>query len=64
MAFTEDEPREDAEREADGIGLLALDLCEPLALEPVEIGLPERGVENHVGEDVQRGLEVVVQRFE
>ena len=64
MTFTEDESWKDPERETDRVGLLPLDLREPLLLETVDLELPERGVQDDVGEEIERRIELVVQRLE
>ncbi len=53
MSLTVQQSGEHSERYADGLDLLLLDLSQALALEPLEVGLGERRVQDHVGEDVE-----------
>jgi len=54
--------REDAQCHLHRLHFLALDAREALPLLPLEIGLRERRGEDHVGEDVERRIEIVFER--
>ena len=54
--------REHAQRHLHRLHLLALNAREPLPLLPLEIGLRERRMQDHVRENVERGIQVVFER--
>ncbi len=64
VTVAEDEPWKDPEREANRVGFLPLDLCKPLLLQAVDLELPECRVQDDVGEEIERRVELVVQRLE
>ena len=54
--------REDAQRHLHRLHFLPLDARQALALLAVEVGLRERRIEDHVGEDIERRVEVFLER--
>ena len=64
VSFTVDDPREDPERHADRVGLLALDLDQALLPEPLEVGLGEGRMQDDVRVELERGVELLAQRLE
>ena len=64
MAGAVEQSGKHSKGQADGIGLLLLNLGQPLLLEPLEVGAGERGMKDHVAIDIEGGVEVLGQRLE
>ncbi|MCK7476293.1 MAG: hypothetical protein M0C28_00920 [Candidatus Moduliflexus flocculans] len=64
VARAVDEPGQDPQGHVDRRVLLLADLGDLDLLEPVEVRLREGRVENHVGEDVEGRVELVLERGE
>jgi hypothetical protein len=64
VARTVEQLRENPQGEPDRIRFLLLNLGETLPLEPLEIDLWERGMEDYVAEDIERRVQVFGQRLQ
>ena len=64
MALAVQQRRQGAQRDAGGLALLLGDAGQPLAAQAADVGLAERRVAHDIGEQVERRLELVVQRVQ